>query len=133
LRIQEAPFQALLFGETLEEIMRQQRENEIKLAVESGKTSESARHSSVPNILLFLTDAVLKLNGCQTEGIFRVPGDIDMVNGTFSFNLCRCAVRDAELCYLIDALFEFFTDLRVRVEKGVYDLSGITGNFFLRF
>ncbi|KAI9337364.1 hypothetical protein DFJ73DRAFT_849162 [Zopfochytrium polystomum] len=96
-RAQEAPFQAVLFGETLEEIMRVQHEAEIEEAVQSGQPADSVRHLAVPKILLFLADAVLKLNGCQTEGIFRVPGDIDMVN-----------------------------DLRVRVEKGNFDLAGIS-------
>lgn len=51
----------------------------------------------VPRIMVFLAEAILQLNGCSTEGIFRVPGDSDAV-----------------------------TDLRVRLEKNNYDLSGIT-------
>ncbi|KAJ3073741.1 hypothetical protein HDU98_000804 [Podochytrium sp. JEL0797] len=72
-RQQEAPFRASLFGETLEEIMAVQ-------ALENPKDS-AGRKLALPRILLFLTDAILSLNGCQTEGIFRVPGDIDLVNG----------------------------------------------------
>ncbi|KAJ3097429.1 hypothetical protein HDU97_004877 [Phlyctochytrium planicorne] len=87
-RAQEAPFTPALFGETLEDIMSTQEE----LARNTG-----GRPSSLPRILPFLVDAILKLNGPQTEGIFRVPGDADMVN-----------------------------ELRCRVEKGNYDYSGIT-------
>ncbi|KAJ3082452.1 hypothetical protein HDU99_002620 [Rhizoclosmatium hyalinum] len=88
-RAQEAPFRASLFGETLDDIMAvQARENPMDSA---------GRKLALPRILLFLTDAILSLNGSQTEGIFRVPGDIDMVN-----------------------------DLRIRLERGKYDLKGIT-------
>jgi hypothetical protein len=71
-RAQEAPFQASLFNETLEDIMRAQDEEDASV----GRAC-----TPLPKILLFLTDAILKLNGCKTEGIFRVPGDADMVNG----------------------------------------------------
>ncbi|KAJ3412729.1 hypothetical protein HDV05_000299 [Chytridiales sp. JEL 0842] len=50
----------------------------------------------VPRILVFLTEAIWELGGWKTEGIFRVPGDADAVN-----------------------------DLRVRLEKGQYDLTNI--------
>ena len=63
--------------------MRQQREDEIKVAMETGQAPETVKHLSLPKIMLFLADSIIKLNGCQTEGIFRVPGDIDMVNGMF--------------------------------------------------
>ena len=52
----------------------------------------------LPRVLPFLADAILSMNGCKTEGIFRVPGDADAV-----------------------------TDLKCRLEKGHYDVSGITG------
>ncbi|KAI8836572.1 hypothetical protein BC829DRAFT_421680 [Chytridium lagenaria] len=75
------------FGETLEDIMANQDEMSMKT---------NSQPSSVPMILPFLIDAIMKLNGCRTEGIFRVPGDADMVN-----------------------------ELRCRIEKGNYDMSGI--------
>ena len=37
--------------------------------------------ANIPRIIPFLADAILDLNGCQTEGIFRVPGDADAVTG----------------------------------------------------
>ncbi|KAI9205889.1 MyTH4 domain-containing protein [Polychytrium aggregatum] len=83
LTILEAPFQSALFGETLEEIMREQAKTHPEL--------------DLPKILSFLATAILDMNGCGTEGIFRVPGDADAV-----------------------------TDLKCRVEKNAYDLSGIT-------
>lgn len=52
--------------------------------------------SEVPRIMNFLAQGILKLNGQQTEGIFRVPGDADQVTG-----------------------------LHVRIEKKQYDMSGI--------
>ncbi|KAJ3112173.1 hypothetical protein HDU96_004874 [Phlyctochytrium bullatum] len=87
-RAQEAPFTPALFGETLEDIMANQEEVMRKAGRPPGV---------LPQILTFLVDAILNLNGCQTEGIFRVPGDADMVN-----------------------------ELRCRIEKGNYDLTGIT-------
>lgn len=50
-----------------------------------------------PKILPFLAEAVLRLNGTATEGIFRVPGDADSI-----------------------------TELKLRIESGNYDLGGIT-------
>ncbi|KAI8388521.1 uncharacterized protein BYT42DRAFT_237779 [Radiomyces spectabilis] len=51
----------------------------------------------IPRIVPFLADTVRQLNGPCSEGIFRVPGDADDV-----------------------------TELRVRIENGNYDASGIT-------
>ncbi|KAI9316473.1 hypothetical protein BX666DRAFT_1951155 [Dichotomocladium elegans] len=51
----------------------------------------------IPKIVPFLADAVLEMNGQRTEGIFRVPGDAEEI-----------------------------TDLRVRIENGTYDATGIT-------
>ncbi|KAI9299633.1 Rho GTPase activation protein, partial [Cunninghamella echinulata] len=51
----------------------------------------------IPKIVTFLAETVHQLNGQQSEGIFRVSGDADDV-----------------------------TDLRVRIENGNYDASGIT-------
>ncbi|KAJ3038608.1 hypothetical protein HDV00_000452 [Rhizophlyctis rosea] len=82
-RAQDAPFSQNLFGETLEDIMKTEVEINPK--------------AQLPRILPFLADAILHLNGARTEGIFRVPGDADMV-----------------------------TDLRCRIEKGNYDYNGIT-------
>lgn len=81
-RAREAPLKPSVFGESLLEIMRQQRLTDPP--------------SEVPRIIQFLSQAILQLNGQQTEGIFRVPGDADQV-----------------------------TDLRVRLERGQYDVSGI--------
>jgi len=50
----------------------------------------------LPRVLPFLANAVLDLNGCQSEGIFRVPGDSDGV-----------------------------AELRLRIEKNRYDITGI--------
>lgn len=82
-RALEAPFHSALFGESLEEIMKEQNKKYPEL--------------DVPRILPFLANAILDLNGCQTEGIFRVPGDADSV-----------------------------TDLKCRLEKDNYDVTGIT-------
>lgn len=51
----------------------------------------------LPRILPFLAESILKLDGQKAEGIFRVPGDADEV-----------------------------TELKVRLENGRYDLTGIT-------
>jgi hypothetical protein len=55
-----------LFGTNLEETMRVQRKKFSNL--------------SLPWIQTTLSEAVLRLNGAKTEGIFRVPGDLDEVN-----------------------------------------------------
>lgn len=57
--------QASLFGTTLEEIMCMQRKKCPQL--------------QLPWIQTVLSEAVLRLNGAKTEGIFRVPGDLDEV------------------------------------------------------
>ncbi|XP_057298183.1 rho GTPase-activating protein 39-like [Hydractinia symbiolongicarpus] len=59
-------FNPSLFGNALEDIMEMQQERYPDYRL--------------PWILTTLTDAVLIQNGLQTEGIFRVPGDIDEVN-----------------------------------------------------
>ncbi|KAI3639330.1 hypothetical protein MIR68_002860 [Amoeboaphelidium protococcarum] len=81
-RAKEAPFFPSVFGESLADIMDIQKEKEPQL--------------KLPRIMTFLSQCILNLNGCQTEGIFRVPGDADQI-----------------------------TDLRLRIEKNVYDISGI--------
>lgn len=55
-----------LFGASLEEIMSVQRKKCAQL--------------QLPWIQKVLSEAVLHLNGTKTEGIFRVPGDLDEVN-----------------------------------------------------
>ncbi|XP_041433131.1 rho GTPase-activating protein 39 isoform X2 [Xenopus laevis] len=55
-----------LFGSSLEEIMERQR--------------EVYPDRQLPWVQIQLSQAVLALGGEQTEGIFRVPGDIDEVN-----------------------------------------------------
>jgi len=52
----------------------------------------------LPKILVFLVDGILKLKGHKTEGIFRVPGEIEAVSS-----------------------------LKCRIESGNYSLKGITG------
>lgn len=55
-----------LFGSALEEIMERQ--------------SELFPDRKLPWVQVQLSQCVLALGGAQTEGIFRVPGDIDEVN-----------------------------------------------------
>ncbi|KAI9189011.1 hypothetical protein H9P43_000438 [Blastocladiella emersonii ATCC 22665] len=81
-RMLEAPYAPSVFGETLEDIMRLQR--------------QEYPHLVYPRLLVFLAQKVLDLGGCTTEGIFRVPGDADAI-----------------------------TDLRLRLEKNRYDVTGI--------
>lgn len=59
-------FNPSMFGNTLEDIMDMQ--------------AQRFPDNRLPWILTTLTEAILLLNGLQTEGIFRVPGDIDCVN-----------------------------------------------------
>ncbi|KAI7856712.1 Rho GTPase activation protein [Circinella umbellata] len=81
-RAKVAPFKPSVFGESLGYIMEMEKQDEAL---------------QIPKIVPFLADAVIRLNGQQTEGIFRVPGDADDV-----------------------------TELRVRIENGNYDATGIT-------
>lgn len=61
-----AVFHPSVFDSTLEEVMEQQAQTYPRLAV--------------PWVIVALAQAVLAHQGAQTEGIFRVPGDIDAVN-----------------------------------------------------
>ncbi|XP_055504948.1 rho GTPase-activating protein 39 isoform X3 [Leucoraja erinacea] len=61
-----AVFCPSMFGSSLEEIMNMQ--------------SDHHPDRQLPWVQAMLSEEVLKLNGAQTEGIFRVPGDIDEVN-----------------------------------------------------
>ncbi|XP_055934891.1 uncharacterized protein LOC129964195 [Argiope bruennichi] len=59
-------FRPSMFGNTLEEVMTLQK-----------KRYPNYR---LPWIQTTLSETVLRLNGAQTEGIFRVPGDVDEIN-----------------------------------------------------
>ncbi|KAI8048413.1 Rho GTPase activation protein [Syncephalis plumigaleata] len=78
-----AAFNPTVFGESLDVIMEMQEKDFPNLPI--------------PRILAFLAEGILELNGQQSEGIFRVPGDAD-----------------------------FVTNLKLRIEKNNYDLAGIT-------
>ncbi|KCV70539.1 hypothetical protein H696_02885 [Fonticula alba] len=65
-RAVEAPIRPSVFGEPLEEVMRLQQ--------------RACPEMSIPRILPFLTDAIVRLGGERTEGIFRVPGDTEMIS-----------------------------------------------------
>ncbi|KAI8138329.1 hypothetical protein BJV82DRAFT_631889 [Fennellomyces sp. T-0311] len=82
-RAKIAPFKPSVFGESLEMIV--------------GMSQHNTDDLKIPRIVPFLADGVIRLNGQQSEGIFRVPGDADDV-----------------------------TELRVRIENGNYDMAGIT-------
>ncbi|KAI8925684.1 Rho GTPase activation protein [Entophlyctis helioformis] len=62
----QAPFRNSVFGDSLEEIM--ERQVKVSPGLE------------LPRILLFLSEAILGLNGAKAEGIFRVPGDAESVS-----------------------------------------------------
>lgn len=66
IHAKSAPFHPPLFGASLEEVMELQ--------------SETHPEMEIPWVISALCDVVLSLKGPQTEGIFRVPGDIDEVN-----------------------------------------------------
>ncbi|KAG7275975.1 hypothetical protein CRUP_028532 [Coryphaenoides rupestris] len=51
-----------------------------KVAITGGKKSELFPDRKLPWVQVQLSQYVLALGGAQTEGIFRVPGDIDEVN-----------------------------------------------------
>lgn len=53
-------------------------------------------HLQVPLVLPFLADGILALGGTKSEGIFRIPGDGDNVS-----------------------------DLKIRIERGYYNLEGV--------
>eukprot|EP01126_Amoeba_proteus_P001377 TRINITY_DN10394_c1_g1_i2.p1 TRINITY_DN10394_c1_g1~~TRINITY_DN10394_c1_g1_i2.p1 ORF type:complete len:232 (-),score=60.85 TRINITY_DN10394_c1_g1_i2:195-890(-) len=78
----DAPFKQAVFGSTLGEIMDVQKEINC--------------HADLPLVLTVLAKAVLDLQGHQTEGIFRVPGDTAMV-----------------------------TSLKIQIENGDYSCEGL--------
>ncbi|KAG8200429.1 hypothetical protein JTE90_000512 [Oedothorax gibbosus] len=59
-------FRPSMFGNSLDEVMALQRKR--------------YPNYSLPWVQTTLSETVLQLNGAQTEGIFRVPGDIDEIN-----------------------------------------------------
>lgn len=59
-------FRASMFGNTLEEVMYLQKER--------------FPNRKLPWVQTILSEEVLRLQGCQTEGIFRVSADVDEVN-----------------------------------------------------
>jgi hypothetical protein len=71
-----------VFGQTLTEIMNMQR--------------DTYPDEEVPHIVHFLTQAILDLDGKNTEGLFRVPGDADAIS-----------------------------DLRASIDKGTYSTEGV--------
>lgn len=75
-RAMEAPFKPSVFGESLDVIMEQQKNSDPTL--------------KIPKIVMFLTNAVHELNGKQSEGIFRVPGDADAVTELVSLSPGLC-------------------------------------------
>lgn len=72
-------FNPSMFGSALEEVMETQ---ETKLP---GR--------DIPWVVTTLAEAILRHNGAKTEGIFRVPGDIDAVN-TLKVALDKFEVSD---------------------------------------
>lgn len=78
----DAAFNPSVFGESLASVMQLQQKH--------------YPNDKVPIILPFLTRAILMLRGTSSEGIFRVPGDADLI-----------------------------TELKVRIEQGKYNLEGI--------
>ena len=63
--LQNAPFSTTLFGVTLEEVME--------------LTNEKFPRMRIPVVVKVLAEAVMRLGGFTTEGIFRVPGDTEQV------------------------------------------------------
>lgn len=54
-----------MFGDSLENIM----ERQLKIFPDK----------NIPCVVEVLVEAILMLNGAKSEGIFRVPGDAEMV------------------------------------------------------
>jgi hypothetical protein len=65
-RARAAPFHPSMFGNTLEDAMELQK--------------EKFPNSELPWIVTTLCEKMLVLGALETEGVFRVPGDIDEVN-----------------------------------------------------
>ncbi|KAI8914434.1 Rho GTPase activation protein [Gorgonomyces haynaldii] len=80
----QAPFKTSVFGDTLENIMERQR--------------KANPNMELPHILVVLAEAILKLNGAKSEGIFRVPGDAEAVSDL----RCRIDKNDYVMEHLTD-------------------------------
>ncbi|KIJ19117.1 hypothetical protein PAXINDRAFT_8468 [Paxillus involutus ATCC 200175] len=78
----DAAFNPSTFGESLDAVMRLQERNYPK--------------EKIPIILPFLADGILALGGTKCEGIFRVPGDSDLVS-----------------------------ELKLRIDRGYYTLENV--------
>jgi hypothetical protein len=79
---QDAAFNPSTFGESLRAIVQLQQ--------------QTYPNAKIPIVLPFLADGILALGGMKSEGIFRVPGENDVVS-----------------------------DLRLRIDRGFYNLEGI--------
>lgn len=80
----QAPFKNSVFGDTLDNIMERQSKEEPEL--------------HIPKVLITLVDAILRLEGQKTEGIFRVPGEAEGVSDL----KCRIDKNDYDFSYLND-------------------------------
>lgn len=78
----DAAFNPSTFGESLHAVMRLQERN--------------YPNENIPIILPFLADGILALGGTKCEGIFRVPGDSDLVS-----------------------------ELKIRIDRGYYTLENV--------
>ncbi|OZJ06875.1 hypothetical protein BZG36_00023 [Bifiguratus adelaidae] len=78
VRAKESPFKPSAFGESLKFIMQQQATKEDTVFDSKGQ-EYPVKDMRVPRIVPFLSDAILHLHGQSTEGIFRVPGDVDAI------------------------------------------------------
>ncbi|TDL22630.1 hypothetical protein BD410DRAFT_828384 [Rickenella mellea] len=78
----DAAFNPSTFGESLDAVFRLQE--------------RTYGHLQIPIILPFLADGILALGGTKSEGIFRIPGDGDLVS-----------------------------ELKLRIERGYYNLEDI--------
>eukprot|EP00731_Ephydatia_muelleri_P012605 Em0006g1499a len=74
IHAKEMPFKPSMFGTTVEELFEFEKQKFPE------RHSFKPGHVWIPWVVEVLVETVLKLNGPQTEGIFRVPGDIDEVN-----------------------------------------------------
>ncbi|KAJ1921886.1 hypothetical protein H4219_000232 [Mycoemilia scoparia] len=83
LVLQRAPFLPPIFGVSLDDIMKYPEYVDKKYGL--------------PRLMTFLVDLILKLKGMKSEGIFRVPGNRDLV-------------------YM----------LRIKLEAGDYEADGLT-------
>lgn len=88
-----------LFGTTLDEIMKVQESKCPSL--------------KLPWIQMILSEAVLHLNGAKTEGIFRVPGDLDEVNNLkVKYDQLWCTKEQLST----DANSKWFEDLMFNIQ-----------------